>query len=129
MVRKYLFASAFVLAATPALAAGFDDCTAPYAPAALNGKTATEEQMKHALSDVKDFIKWSDDYQDCVNNTLIAMKKAATKSKDKQPLDPAYQTEAEDRIHKNQLLKEKVAAEFNTAAKDYNDTHPSTKSP
>lgn len=128
MLKKCLLASVLVLAATPALA-GFNDCSEPYAPAALDGNTASEEQMKHALSDVKDFIKWSDDYQLCVNSQLIEMKKAAAKSKDHQPLDPGYQTEAEARIHKNQVLKERVAKEFNDAATIYNTKHPSPKAP
>ena len=88
MLRKSILISIFVLGATPAFA-DMSSCYEPFPPAAVDGGTATEKQMKSALSDVKDFIKASDDYQTCMNSEFIAMQKKAKDSKDKTPIDPS----------------------------------------
>jgi cell pole-organizing protein PopZ len=123
MLNKSLLVSIFVLAATPAFA-DFSDCYEPIPPAPLDGKNATQEQMKHTLADVKDFIKQSDDYQNCMNGQYIAMERKAKQSKDKTPLDPSIAVGVKAKIDANQKLKEQVGAEFNTAAHDYNIAHP-----
>jgi len=123
MLKKALACGAFVLAATPAFA-DLSSCYEPIPPAAVDGSTATEKQMKSAQTDVKDFIKSSDDYQICLNSELIAMKRKADQSKDKTPLDPSIQAGVQVRIDSNQKLKEKVGAEFNAAVMAYKAKHP-----
>lgn len=124
MLKKILVASMFVLAATPALA--FGGCTEPYGPVIPDGNSATEEQLKHSLSDVKQFIKDSDEYQTCIANEVNRQADEARRSKDKKPLDPSVKAEADALIAKNQQLKQRVGDEFNTAANAYNAKHPKT---
>lgn len=123
MLKRSLLACAFALAATPAFA-DFSSCYEPIPPAAVDGDTATEQQMQHALSDVKDFIKASDDYQTCVQSQYQTMKKAAADSKDKTPIDPSITSDLRKRIDANQKLKEKIGTEFNTAVTVYKKKHP-----
>jgi predicted ribosome quality control (RQC) complex YloA/Tae2 family protein len=111
------------LSAVPAFA-GFDECSAPIPPAAVDGSTATLAQVKAAHQDVVTFLKQSDDYQDCLNRALAEAADAAKKDKDKKPLDPEIIAQ-HDRLQKsNQSLKEKVGNEFNAAATAYNAKHP-----
>lgn len=117
------FALAVVLAfasAVPAMAAG--NCSEPIAPAAVNGATATKDQIHSALLDVKTFLKQSDDYQVCLLRELDQAK--ADAAKNKKDLDPAIPASTDAKIKANQALKEKVGAEYNAAAHAYNDAHP-----
>lgn len=123
MLRKSILISVFVLGATPAFA-DISSCYEPLPPAAVDGSTATEKQMKSALTDVKDFIKASDDYQNCMNSEFIAMQKKAKESKDKTPLDPSIQPSVQAKIDSNQKLKERIGAEYNTAVAAYKAKHP-----
>ena len=124
MLRNLSLASAMVLAmAAPALADS-SACYEPIAPAAVDGSTATEAQMKASLSDVKDFLKSSDDYQTCLLSDLQEQKRKAARSKDKKPIDPAIEADVNARVAKNQKLKEQVGAEYNAAATAYKAKHP-----
>ena len=97
-------------------------CVNPIAPTAIDGSTASTAQMKAAHDDVMNFIKSSDDYQDCVDAELKDQQRQA--AKDKKPLDPAAATDASNKMAINQRLKEKVGAEYNAAVKAYKDKHP-----
>jgi len=126
MLGRVTLASVFVLlTAVPALADA-SSCYEPIAPAAVDGNTATEAQMKASLSDVKDFIKASDDYQTCLLSDFQQQKREAAKQKDKdkQKLDPSIEADVNARIAKNQKLKEQVGGEYNTAATAYKAKHP-----
>ncbi|HWA92768.1 MAG TPA: hypothetical protein VG889_22230 [Rhizomicrobium sp.] len=123
MLKKALLGCALALAATPAFA-DFSSCYEPIAPVAVDGATADEKQMMHAQSDVKDFIKASDDYQVCLQSQYQKMKKDAANAKDKKPIDPSITDDLNSRIGANQKLKEKVGAEFNSAVGLYKQKHP-----
>ena len=124
MLSRIAIASAFVLGmAAPALADS-SSCSEPYPPTAIDGNTATADQMKAAHNDVVNFIKSSDDYQSCLNADYTAQAQAAAKSKDKKPLDPSIKADVEARLEANQKEKEKVGAEFNTAVVAYKAKHP-----
>lgn len=123
MLKKSVAICAFALAATPAFA-DMSSCYEPIPPAAVDGAAATEQQMMHAQSDVKEFIKSSDDYQTCLNSELLSAKKKAKNSKDKTPLDPSIESGVQSKIDSNQKLKEKVGAEFNTSVLAYKAKHP-----
>ena len=124
MLSRIAMASAFVLGmAAPALADS-SSCSEPYPPTAIDGNTATTDQMKAAHNDVVNFIKSSDDYQLCLNADYQAQSQAAAKSKDKKPLDPSIKADVEARLEANQKEKEKVGAEFNTAVVAYKAKHP-----
>jgi hypothetical protein len=124
MLSRIAMASAFVLGmAAPALADS-SSCSEPYPPTAIDGNTATADQMKAAHNDVVNFIKSSDDYQSCLNADYTAQAQAAAKSKDKKPLDPSIKADLEAKLEANQKEKEKVGAEFNTAVVAYKAKHP-----
>ena len=127
MLSRIAMASAFVLAlAAPALADS-SSCSEPYAPSALDGNTATLDQLKAAAHDANLFMKASDDYQSCLNADYVAQEQAAAKSKDKKPLDPSIKADVEARIRSNQGQKEKVGAEFQAALNAYKAKHPDQK--
>ena len=107
--------------AAPGLALA--DCRAPTAPAAVDGKTATMDQLMEAKKAVTSFIGDSDAYQSCVIDAFKAQKKAAEGSKTK--LDPGLAKAAEAAVNQNQAEKERVGADFNAAAKAYKAAHPS----
>jgi hypothetical protein len=124
MLRRISLASCLVLAmAAPALADS-SSCYEPIAPAAVDGKTATEAQLKSSLADVKEFIKQSDDYQSCVISDLQEQKRQAARTKDKKPIDPSIESDANARVAKNQALKEQVGGEYNAAVTAYKAAHP-----
>jgi hypothetical protein len=124
MLSRTLMASAFVLGmAAPALADS-SSCSEPYPPTAIDGNTATADQMKAAHNDVVNFIKSSDDYQSCLNADYTAQAQAAARSKDKKPLDPSIKANIDAKLEANQKEKEKVGAEFNTAVVAYKAKHP-----
>lgn len=125
MLSKFLMASAFVFCmAAPALADA-SSCSEPIPPAAVDGGTATVDQMKSAHTDVVNFIKASDDYQECLNADYLAQEQEAKNSKDKKPLDPSIKAALNDKLERNQKIKERVGAEFNTAVSAYKAKHPS----
>ncbi|HEX3809817.1 MAG TPA: hypothetical protein VHW02_08940 [Rhizomicrobium sp.] len=124
MLSKIGAAAALILiAATPAFADS-NSCSDPIAPTAINGATATEQEMKDAQQDVKIFLKASDDYQSCMVLDLRNQKIAAAKKKDPKPLDPSIGQAVDARVDANQKLKERVGAEFNAAVIAYKGRHP-----
>jgi len=116
-----LLAGALLGLAGPAFAEGA--CTRPEAPAAVDGATATMEQLLAAKAAVTAFMSTSDTYQTCVLNDLEAQRKAAKKNKT--TLDPAVAAAADSNVSANQADKEKVGADFNAAARAYKAAHPS----
>jgi hypothetical protein len=125
MVKKSILVAILALAATPAFA-DMSSCYEPIPPAATDGNIATEAQMKSAHNDVLDFIKASDDYQNCLNSEYIALEKKAKASKDKTPVDPSIKAGVQTKIDNNQKMKERVGAEYNASAIAYNAKHPKT---
>jgi len=124
MLNKIAMTTIFLFGmAAPALADS-SSCYEPIAPAAVDGNTATEDQLKSALKDVKSFIQASDDYQTCLLSDLASQKKKAAQSKDKTPLDPSVEADVNNRIKNNQAEKEKVGAEFNAGVQAYKAKHP-----
>lgn len=107
--------------AAPGLALA--DCQRPTAPASIDGKTATMEQVTAAKQAVITFMSDSDTYQSCVIDEFKAKKAAADASKTK--LDPKLAKAADADVSANQADKEKVGGDFNTAAKAYRAAHPS----
>ena len=116
-MKRFGYAVAFLaVSLAPAIA---DDaaCTAPIPPVAIDGATATDDQMKTMHDDVVNFINQSDDYQNCVVADLDAKKAKAHKMKIE--FDPYVAKQAEAAIAENQRQKEKVGGEFNAAVQAY----------
>jgi hypothetical protein len=121
MLQKFGLAFALILAAgVPAMAQSA--CSAPIAPAAIDGSTATKPQIVAASHDANNFMKAADDYQECVsteyNNAVVAAKAA------KKDVDPALTQAADQNIKSSQAQKVKVGAEFNTTYAAYKKAHP-----
>lgn len=104
----------------PALAQ--DNCRAPAAPVAPNGRAATQAQMMAAAGDARNFIAQSDVYQQCMLDYVKAQKDLAAKNK--QPFDPSIEADAVKKINENQADKEKVGADINAAIGVFKASHP-----
>ncbi len=98
------------------------NCAVPIPPAALDGRTATQQQIAAAVGDAKGFISQSDVYQLCMLDYIKAQKDQAVT--DKKPFDPYVETAAQKKIESNQTSKVKVGAEINTAINDFKMAHP-----
>ena len=98
------------------------DCQPPIAPAAPNGRTASQQQILGAVSDAKNFISQSDVYQQCLLDYVGAQKKQAVE--DKKPFDSYLETSAQKKIDDNQKMKIKVGSEINAAVSDFKMSHP-----
>jgi hypothetical protein len=120
LVRFGLAAAFAALSLAPAFAEDAA-CTVPIPPVAIDGAVATQEQMNAMHDDVVNFIKASDDYQNCVIADLNAKKEKAHKMKIE--FDPYVQKEDEGLIAANQRLKEKVGGEFNAAVQAFKGHH------
>lgn len=107
--------------AAPSLALA--DCQRPAAPASVDGKTATMEQLQAAKVAVTTFISDSDAYQGCLVDAFKAKKQAADAAKTK--LDPALAKEVDAKVSENQADKQRVGTDFNGAVKAYRAAHPS----
>lgn len=121
MSVRFGLAAAFVAVSLAPAFAQEATCTAPIPPAALDGATATQEQMNAMHDDVVTFLKQSDDYQSCIVADLDAKKAKAHRMKIE--FDPYVAKEAEGLAAANQRLKEKVGGEFNAAVKAFNGHH------
>ena len=123
MTRGFLLTAALVIMAGPAFAQAFEDkCSAPIAPVVPNGKTAAVPQLTQAASDVKSYIKASDDYQACLLaeiNTYEADAKGT-----KAGIDPNIRKTLEAKGDTNQKDKERLGAAYNKAVGDYRAAHP-----
>jgi len=122
MFRKFGAAAVLlVLSMAPAMASS---CIEPVAPAAVDGTKASEQQIKDAIADFKQFQGASDDYQSCLLADLSAQKQAAAKEKIPKPLDPSIEQGVAAKVQANQMLKEKVGGELNGAIQAYKAKHP-----
>jgi hypothetical protein len=116
------FGLAALLLATCAVPAFADDtCQVPPVPAAVDGATASRDQILAAQTSVKSFLTTSDTYQQCVKTYIDTQNAAA--DKDKKPHDAVMiQTEG-DKITANQNAKQKVGDDFNAAVAAYKAAH------
>jgi len=124
MLRVLLLSAAFALLAAPASAYP-SRCVQPYAPTVPDGRTATKAQLDSSKAQVIDFIKQSDQYQECL---LLEIKtereKAARKGKE---FDKQIEIDLRNSGDANQREKERVGAEFNGASHTYYELHPKTQ--
>lgn len=96
-------------------------CVAPDQPASIDGTTVTLDQLKTAISAVKQFIALSDAYQICLGNEIDTQKAAATPDK---PFDKQIATRNMALVAANQKMKESVGASVNGAIAAYKKAHP-----
>jgi hypothetical protein len=96
----------------------------PVAPASVDGNTATEAQLKDAISDFKTFQKESDTYQSCLVADLKQQQAEAARANPPKTLDPQVEKGIDAAVNDNQRLKEKVGGELNGAILAYKAKHP-----
>jgi hypothetical protein len=116
--------AAVCLLAAPALAD--NTCVEPFAPTVPHGGNATKEQMLTARKEVTDFIKLSDQYQQCIILDVQQQRTAAQHDGKTVPQD--VEDRAKARIDDNQRDKERVGKEFNDSVHAYDVAHPSPQS-
>jgi len=114
---KILAAACIIVAGTAGSALAQSSCSEPIAPAALNGSKANLKQISEAAHDANQFIKQSDDYQECLKQELIQKQQRA--AHDKKQLDPSVGEQVQSEIDESQKMKEKVGGEFQIALQTF----------
>jgi hypothetical protein len=112
---------AFLGSVVASVALAQTSCVAPDQPASVDGATATLDELKAAISLVKQFIASSDAYQACLGKEIDVQKAAATPDK---PFDKAIATRNMALADTNQKMKESVGASVNAAIVSYKKAHP-----
>jgi hypothetical protein len=97
-------------------------CSAPVAPAKVDGNTVTKDQLLAGIKDAKAFIAASDTYQDCLQADLKSQQDQA--AADKKPLDPAISAGIVAKVNDNQAQKQAVGDSINAAVGDFKKAHP-----
>jgi hypothetical protein len=100
-------------------AAAQSACREPPSPPAIDGATATREQMQAAVATTKTFLDQMSDFQNC----LVSEGEAADTSSPEKAR--ALQKSIDARTASSQKLKESVGALLNAAIRDFNATHRS----
>ena len=113
-----LTALALALGSTSALAA---DCTAPEAPAALDGASATMEQMLAGQKAVKAFQSENIDYMKCLEPEMATAEAAMQVGED--GAGEAYKA-SQETYNAAVSAEEAVADQFNTAIRAYKAANP-----
>jgi hypothetical protein len=105
--------------AAPALAQSA--CTEPGTPAAVDGATASADEIRAGIAAAKSFIAQSDVYQECLGKEVEAAKAQA--AADKKPFDQSIADSAMAKAEANQKAKEKVGADINASIGVYKKAH------
>jgi uncharacterized lipoprotein YmbA len=120
---RFKLGLAFILLVGCALpAAAQSSCQIPIAPAAPDGKTSSQAQMKAGIGDANRFMKDSDVYQQCLVDYVKAQKDQA--AKDKTTFDVSIEADAMKKIKENQDEKVKVGGDVNAAIGVFKASHP-----
>ena len=120
--RTALVAIFMVGVSAPALAA---TCTEPVPPViAVNGVTATVQQMKDAIADFKTYQSAADDFQSCISVEIQKKEAAAKKSSSHKPIDPAILSALNSRAKAVQAEKEKRGGQLNAQIVAFKQAHP-----
>ncbi len=122
MLKKFGLAAVLLVAAGIVPAFADDSCQVPPVPAAVDGATASRDQVLAAQAGVKTYMSASDTYQACINDYITAQNAQA--DKDKKPHDAAMIQAEGDKVTTNQTNKQKVGDDFNTAVGAYKKAHP-----
>ena len=115
--RTILMACAVIGFCAPAAAQSA--CQEPPSPPAIDGATATREQMQAVVAATKTFLDQMSDFQSC----LVTEGEAADTSSPEKAR--ALQRSIDARTASSQKLKESVGALLNAAIRDFNAAHGS----
>jgi hypothetical protein len=120
MFKSIALAGAIFMAAT-GMALAQSNCSEPIPPAAPPSKPNLN-QISDASHDANQFMKQSDDYQECLKRDL--RQKQAKAAKDKKEIDPSIADSIQAQIDQNQRQKEQVGTEFQTALMTFCKSNP-----
>lgn len=112
---RFVFCICLMLLPLPALAQ--EACPAPPEPATVNGATATADQLRAAMAEVRSFMAQSSLFQDCLDHEIDAAHLNGI-------ADPAADAAAKARIAASQKAQEKAADMINLAVTLYKQAHP-----
>ncbi|MGQ0742157.1 MAG: hypothetical protein ACT4OG_07665 [Alphaproteobacteria bacterium] len=112
MLRIFFVCAGLALFAVPAFAYQ-SRCVEPYAPVVPDPRAASKQQLDAVKKDVVQFIKDSDQYQECLLLELKTEKQTA--SRKQKPFDPQIDADIQKMISANQREKERVGATYNGA--------------
>jgi hypothetical protein len=101
-----------------------DDCAVPTFPALPDGNTATLEQMLAGQKAVKDFQATNTEYRTCLEPQIAAAETAAAGDSPGPELVEALKVLNEE-YNGSVSKEEELAAEFNTALREYKEANPS----
>jgi hypothetical protein len=121
MFKKFGLA-AVLLVAGVAPSFADDTCQVPPVPTAVDGSTATADQMRAAIGAFNAFSKASDTYQQCISDYITAQNAQA--DKDKKPHDTVMIQAEGDKVTANQTAKQTVGDGINSAIGVYKKAHP-----
>ena len=97
-------------------------CVEPVAPEPVDGSRIGAEQLRAAMTEVREFMAQSDLYQFCLSREVDAGKAlAATEAR---AFDVALEADVRERIAASQRAKEKASLSINTAITVYKHAHP-----
>lgn len=96
-----------------------DNCRAPLLPAALDGFSATREQVVAAMAEAKRYAAASDTFQKCVSDFVAAKRTEAVRGG--RSLTPSQAIIENHRILVSQRSKERAAAQVRVAINAFNE--------
>lgn len=97
-------------------------CTAPFLPVVPDGATATEEQIIGAREQVMNFVRDSEQYQNCLVTYLRQIEAEAARDPDAE-VDPQVQRRTNALLQSNGNHLTRVGQEFNDAARAFNEVN------
>jgi hypothetical protein len=96
-------------------------CVEPYAPVVPDPRATTKQQLDEAKRAVIQFIKDSDQFQDCL---LLELKtEQQTAARKQKSFDPRIEADIKKMISANQREKERIGATYNGAVHTWNALH------
>jgi hypothetical protein len=122
-MTKTMFVAAVLMLGSAAPALAQSACTEPATPAAVDGATASADEIRAGIAAAKSFIAQSDVYQECLGKEVEAAKAQA--AADKKPFDQSIADAAMAKAETNQKAKEKVGADINASIGVYKKAHAS----
>jgi hypothetical protein len=96
-----------------------DNCQAPLLPAAVDGFSATREQVVAAMAEAKRYAAASDAFQKCVSDFVATKRMEAARGG--RSLTPSQTIIENHRILVSQRSKEKAAAQVRVAINAFNE--------
>lgn len=91
-------------------------------PMPVDGNSVNADQLRAAMTAVRDFIAQSDVYQSCLLGEVEAAKTQA--SANSLPFEPMIETSAKLKIAASQKAKEKAGLAINNALTAFKQAHP-----